>query len=472
MAVTVDECIGTGDVRDDIGSRPGLRLLVDTHVTDENDVIRAFCLCCVNSGLDCGVDAFTGCILAEAIDVSGVVFVHEVGRSGLGDRFGGGDTDKCDLLAVCFDDLISIEHRRVAFDLYEVRGNVRIFRLLDESKQLIHTVVEFMVAERCEIITDKVHDVDDRFALGEGADRSALYVVARVNKDDFVAFRFEGLLEVCKTCIAPTVADAAVHVVREQNDRVARRFYGSFFGFRKELEGVDRGVAAHAVHGEVAAVEFDVLRLAVVLCAVALDVVAAFNGLELEQRVCRVFFGALYELYIGSVCKQILTFGGFERIRVIAFVCLDAQFGHFCIARDVRDFDGQNDCGIRNVENTVGQRCVCRNELMLFVVVEVILTRHDLAACGVEDDNFVTVSKRLDKLHLRSVRLGIRLGGRRGFGISGRRGIRLSGRRGIRFFRFYLLIEGRKIIVRSGGAGLVVPEERLIVRIVQLEFAG
>ena len=222
MAVTVDERICAGDVRDHFGGHPRAGLFVNAHVTDDDDVIRAFRLCCVDRVLRCGVDACAGVILAEAVDVF-ACFVHEVGRGGLGDGFRRGETDKRDLLAVCFKDLVSVEHRLVAFDLHKVRGNVRIFRLLDESKHLIHTVVEFMVAERCEIITDKVHDVDDRFALREGTDRSALYVVARVNKDDFVAFRFEGLLEICKTCVAPTVTDAAVHVVREQNDRVARR---------------------------------------------------------------------------------------------------------------------------------------------------------------------------------------------------------------------------------------------------------
>ena len=407
VAVTVDECIRAGDVLDDFGSRPGLRLLVDTHVTDEDDVIRAFFFRSVNRSLCRCVDAFTGRILAEAVDVRGVVFVHEVGGGGLGDGFRRGETDKRDLLAVRFKDLVSVEHRLVAFDLHKVRGNVRIFGLLNKSKHLIHTVVELMVAERCEIVTDKVHDVDDRFALGEGADRSALDVVARVNEDDFIALCFEGLLEVCKACVTPAVADAAVYVVREQNDRDGFLFYDRLF--RRlciELHFIETGLAAvEAVNGEVAAVILHVLRLFRTVASdidrsIALDIEAVRRRFQLEQRVCRVVIRAFYELRVVVVHVQILAVCCLEGVLIGAFAS-DVQLGHFRIARNVGNFNGQADSFSGNGQNAVGQRCFRCDKLVLFsrtggVFIIILFIGHDHFVRRIIDDDFVTVCKRLN----------------------------------------------------------------------------
>ena len=377
VAVTVDERVETGGVRNDFGRRPGLRLLVDAHVADCDDVVRAVRLRRVDRRLNRGVDACAGIILAEAVDVLAGI-VHEVGRGGLGDRFGGGDTDERDLLLVDFDDLVRVKNRRVLFEIHEVCGEVRILGLLHQNEELIHAVVELVVAERCEVVTDKVHDVDDRFAVRQGADRSALHVVARVDKEDFVAFGFERLLEVCNACIAPAVADAAVHVVREQNDRVTGGLNnGLVRADRVELIGVDRSVAAHTVYGECAAVELDVLRFAAVLRGVALDKPIGIRGVgrfELEQRVSAFFRNKLDVRTVRFEELAVRVDEGVANDLILALGCLHGQ--------DRGAFFGVG-------ERVAFERSVERDQLMLFVVVEVVFGAHDLALFRIEENNFV-----------------------------------------------------------------------------------
>ena len=285
-----------------------------------------------------------------------------------------------------------------------------------------------MVAGDREIVTDKVHDVDDRFALRQRADRAALAVVACVDEKDFVAFRLKGLLEVCNACIAPAVADAAVHVVREQNDRVARRLndrrFRRFAGLRIEIHDIaSRVIGIQTVAGEVVMVILQVLILVGVLCSIALDIKAAFGRFKPEECVCSIIVVAFYKLNMRSINVQILAFCGLERVGVVAFFVAHIQFGRFRVAAMILDFNGQNDCRFRNGQNAFGQRCRRRNELMLAVVVEVILGGHDNLAFRIEDDNLIAVQKLFNKLHRGGLGLGLRLGGGGGFGLGGGGGL-------------------------------------------------
>ena len=334
MAVAVDERVKAAHIRDDFGSGPRLGLLIDAHMADCDDVIRAFSLRRVDRCLYRSIDAFAGRILAEAVDVFGVIFVHEVRRGGLGDGFRRGDTDECDLLAVRFEDLVGVQSMFICPKIHEVCGNVRIVCHADELEHTGHAVVKFVVAERCEVVADLVHDLDDRFAAGEGADRAALYVVARVNEDDFVACFLKRLLQACNACIAPTVADAAMYVVREQNDRIAGRFNGfnGLCSLRKELEGVDVLLGLlEAVDGHVVLIELKVLRLRAAVGSgvdrgVALDVETVFCGIKLEQRVGCIRVVEFNELDVVRIGVQILAVCSLERVLVRCVVSGGVDF--------------------------------------------------------------------------------------------------------------------------------------------------
>ena len=77
-----------------------------------------------------------------------------------------------------------------------------------------------MVAERHNVITGCVHQLDRGFALRVADIGSALCVVARVDKNDVCALCFIILFECGDLCIQ---VDLAVHVVGVQNNGLARK---------------------------------------------------------------------------------------------------------------------------------------------------------------------------------------------------------------------------------------------------------
>jgi len=88
-----------------------------------------------------------------------------------------------------------------------------------------------MVAEGGVVIADFVHDVDQIFALGQGADHVALHGVAAVDQRNIVVGGLHGFFIGCQTCVADVVVDRAVDVVRVEHDdvvglRVRRQGHG------------------------------------------------------------------------------------------------------------------------------------------------------------------------------------------------------------------------------------------------------
>ena len=78
-------------------------------------------------------------------------------------------------------------------------------------QELVHTIVELMIAGNGSIVLEVVHDVDDVLALGERADHAALNMVARVNE------QIRALVQRCDLGILLVVA---VNIVGVQNGDV------------------------------------------------------------------------------------------------------------------------------------------------------------------------------------------------------------------------------------------------------------
>jgi len=97
----------------------------------------------------------------------------------------------------------------------------KVFRLLQriQPEELLHAVVELMVAGDGHVVAHDVHDVDDGLALCHGADGLALDGVAVIDEQDVVVFG-EILLDGVEARVAPALVDAAVHVACEEDEDV------------------------------------------------------------------------------------------------------------------------------------------------------------------------------------------------------------------------------------------------------------
>ena len=76
-----------------------------------------------------------------------------------------------------------------------------------------------MVAGDRDVVAHSVHDVDDGFALGHGADGLTLDGVAVVHQQDVVVLA-EGFLHGIHAGVGPVLVHAAVHVARKEDDEV------------------------------------------------------------------------------------------------------------------------------------------------------------------------------------------------------------------------------------------------------------
>ena len=210
VGVTVDEGVKAGGVGNDFLAHPGRGLLVDAEMAEADDIIGARGLGCVDGLLHRLVEVSAVVALAEAIDVI-AVGILEVGRGGLGKGLRRADADKRDLHALDLEHLISVEVG-LAVLAGEVCGDIGILRqILGNVQELIHAIVELMIAGNGSIVLEVVHDVDDVLALGERADHAALNMVARIHEQIRV------LVQRCDLGILLVVA---VNIVGVQNGDV------------------------------------------------------------------------------------------------------------------------------------------------------------------------------------------------------------------------------------------------------------
>ena len=221
MGMAVEHGVDTVGILDDSLGGPIFSCAFHAQVCNGDNIFRAFGLSRIDGGLDSLIQSSAVLVLAEVVDEVAVV-VLEVGGRGLHEALRSGNADERDLRSAVIHDLIRLiaDVARALAGVLEVAGQILILGQLCQLSEAGELEIELMVAERCEIIADLVHDVDQIGACGQQTDGLALNCVAAVNKRDKVVRLFHFGL-VCRNAgIAQTVAHAAVNVVGVQDHNV------------------------------------------------------------------------------------------------------------------------------------------------------------------------------------------------------------------------------------------------------------
>ena len=221
VGVAIQHHINAAGVHNDIRGGPGLAVRLDAQVRHGDDILGTFLAGGVHSALYGGIQLLAGIILHKAVDIVAVPIL-EVGGGGGGDGLGGGNADKGDLYAVGFLDDIGLQHG-VAVLVYKVAADVVKVGLFNQLIELVHAVVELMVAGGGYIVAQLVHDVDDVLALGKGANGVTLNGVAVIYQQDFIACGQQRTLGGGKALVAHAILDAAVGVIGVQDHDVFGR---------------------------------------------------------------------------------------------------------------------------------------------------------------------------------------------------------------------------------------------------------
>ena len=223
MAIQIG--VDAGGVADDVHIGPGFALGFAAGVSHGDHVLSALFDGGVHGGLHSVVHAFAGLILKEAVDELTLI-IHEVSGGGRGQGLGGGDAHEGNLHAVELLDHIGLENQ-FAF-LVEGGADVGEVGLFGQLQEALHAVVELVVAGGSNVVAHSVHQVDQRFALGHGANRFALDGVAVVHQHNVVVLS-QRIAQGSQTGIAPATFDAAMHVAGVQDHQVLRQRRSSSF---------------------------------------------------------------------------------------------------------------------------------------------------------------------------------------------------------------------------------------------------
>ena len=217
MAVAVQQGVNAADMGNHVGIGPGLALGLVAQVAHDDDVIGALGAGGVHGLLHGVIEGFAGLVRHEVVNEV-AVFILEVAGGGGADGIGGGDADKGDLHAADFLHEPGLQQQLAVF--VEVAADVGEVGLFCELQEVLHAVVELMVAGDGRVVAHDVHDVDDGGAFGHGADGLALDGVAVIHQEHIIGLG-EVFLDRVKTRVAPALVDAAVDITGEEDDQVA-----------------------------------------------------------------------------------------------------------------------------------------------------------------------------------------------------------------------------------------------------------
>ena len=183
--MAVDKDIDAGGVGDHGGGLPLLGGALDAQVAHGHHIVGAGGGGVIYRGLHRVIEVLAVVALGEAVDIV-AVFVLEVGGGGLGEGLGGVDAHEGHGHAARLDEGVGVQDG-IALQIGEVGAEVGILgAVLSQVQEVVHTVVELMVAGHGQIIAHLVHDVHDVGPLGEGTDGAALNGVAAIHQDDVV----------------------------------------------------------------------------------------------------------------------------------------------------------------------------------------------------------------------------------------------------------------------------------------------
>ena len=187
-----------------------------------DDVIRTGGLGFVDALLHRRIQRLPIAAAAEIIDEF-AVFILKIRRCGAGDGSGRANAHKRDLRITEGEHHIGVKDGLPCAQIRKIRGNIRELRFcLCDLQKAVHAVVKLMIAGHRRRIPEAVHQVNHVFALGQRADRVALYRVARVYERNIAAV-FEHLLLICRKARKRNtvlVLHGTVHIVGVKNHNV------------------------------------------------------------------------------------------------------------------------------------------------------------------------------------------------------------------------------------------------------------
>ena len=248
MGVAVDKHIDSGGMGNN-GFRGILRRAsFISQMAYSHHIIRTLSLCRVYSGLNGCVEQFTVRTLAEAVDEVSV-FILEIGGRRLGQAFRSGDSHIGNLYAVIVQNLVRGQYGSARSEIQEVAAEIGVIGpLLRKLKEILSSVVKFMISGYGDVIPELIHDVHQKCAVAQSADGAALDCVSCVNQRDAVraVLSFHFRLIGGKTRVADGIVDAAVHIVGVQNDdrlRICRFVRNSRRGKSRSRHGYGKDEA-------------------------------------------------------------------------------------------------------------------------------------------------------------------------------------------------------------------------------------
>ena len=255
--MAVDERVEAGGVGNDILAGPGSGRGIDTQMAQADDIIRTKGLCLIDGFLDGIVQLGTVVAAEDIVDVTGLLGVHEVGRSGLGKGFRCGNAHKGHKGTLDIEKLDAGQDPQTAAQVDPVAGNVRKIRFLEDHFCAVHAVVKLMVARRGQIIACLIHQPDDGGAIVHGAVCRALDMVASIHQQHILALLLIALLEGCDGSIGQLwgfVVDVSMDIVGIKDGdfrqlafaKAGRRrgsSYGHSGGSRSDTSGFQKAAA-------------------------------------------------------------------------------------------------------------------------------------------------------------------------------------------------------------------------------------
>ena len=212
MAVPVDNRVDAPGVCGDIEGAPLLKGRVLAQVPHEDDEIRARVPRAVHGLLDGGAELISCLATIKAVDVI-PQRVHKTGRCGGGDSVRRTDTDKGHLCVAVLHHSVRLKDELPRHGVLEVAGDIAALQVFSEVLELAHAVVELMVAGDGDVITHRVHDLDEVAAVGDGPDDRALHRVPCVHQSNVGICLFHFIPVERQSRIPDILIHAAVNII-------------------------------------------------------------------------------------------------------------------------------------------------------------------------------------------------------------------------------------------------------------------
>ena len=220
MSVPVNQQIGSLDIGNKCFGGPFVPIIhFLAQMRENDDIIGTFLAGLVYGCLHILVHGLAYGIPIKAVSLF-FVSVMECGHRNLDQRLRCGYAHISNFLLAVFDDLIRREHQISGLEVSEVGGDIAAVKHLGELGELLHSVVELVVAGNSHIIAGHVQDSDDILALRECSDYIPLDSVARINQSDIGILLQKLLFIGGKLGVSDIIVHTAVNIVCVEDDNV------------------------------------------------------------------------------------------------------------------------------------------------------------------------------------------------------------------------------------------------------------